>query len=59
MNFIQLTQHVEQTHDAFQSYVAKAVNVGLTVYPQFFGTMSKRLKAMTIQIRNYLKAINN
>ena len=31
MNFIQLTQHIKQTHDALQTYAAKAINVGLTM----------------------------
>jgi predicted nuclease of restriction endonuclease-like (RecB) superfamily len=31
MNFVQLTQHIKQTHDALQSYAAKAINVGLTI----------------------------
>ena len=31
MNFIQLTQHIRQTHDALQTYAAKAINVGLTM----------------------------
>jgi len=31
MNFLQLTQHIRQTHDVLQSYAAKAINVGLTL----------------------------
>jgi predicted nuclease of restriction endonuclease-like (RecB) superfamily len=31
MNFVQLTQHIKQTHDALQAYAAKAINVGLTM----------------------------
>jgi predicted nuclease of restriction endonuclease-like (RecB) superfamily len=31
MNFIQLTQHIKQTHETLQSYAAKAINTGLTV----------------------------
>jgi hypothetical protein len=46
----QLTQYIKQTHDALQSHAAKAINVGLTVYPQFLGMLSQRLGAMTIQI---------
>ena len=31
MNFVQLTDHIKQTHDALQTYAVKAINVGLTM----------------------------
>ena len=31
MNFTQLTQHIKQTHEALQTYAAKAINIGLTI----------------------------
>ena len=31
MNFLQLTQNIKQTHDALQTYAARAINVGLTM----------------------------
>jgi hypothetical protein len=55
MNVIQLTQHVEQTHDAFQSYATKVINVGSAVYPQILGTLPHRLEAMTIQNTQLVK----
>jgi hypothetical protein len=43
-----MTQHIKQMHDALQSYTAKVINVGLTIYSQILGTLSQRLGAMTI-----------
>jgi len=37
MNFIQLTQHIKQTHEALQSYAAKAINIGLTLRNYLIG----------------------
>jgi hypothetical protein len=55
MNFVQLTQHIKQMHDALQGYVAQAVNVGLTVYSQFLWTLSQRLETMTTQNTQLVK----
>jgi hypothetical protein len=51
MNFVRLIQHIKQRHDALQSYLAKAINVGLTVYLQFLWTLSQRLGTMTMTIQ--------
>ena len=37
MDFIQLTQHIKQTHDALKSYAAKAINIGLTLRNYLIG----------------------
>jgi uncharacterized iron-regulated protein len=55
MNFVRLTQHIKQRHDELQGYVAKAVNVGLTVYSQFLWTLSHRLETMTTQNTQLVK----
>jgi predicted nuclease of restriction endonuclease-like (RecB) superfamily len=37
MNFTELTKHIWQTHDALQSYAAKAINIGLTLRNYLIG----------------------
>jgi hypothetical protein len=37
MNFIQLTQHIKQTHEVLQSYAAKSINLGLTLRNYLIG----------------------
>ena len=36
-NFIELTQHITQTHDTLQNYAAKAINIGLTLRNYLIG----------------------